>query len=268
MSALLPFEPRRFRSTVPYYATYRPAYPDRLIAMVAADLRLTPSDRLLDLGCGPGQLAIAFAPFCRQAVAMDPEPEMLEAAALDAAQAGVEVTLVEGSSFDLAPKLGTFRLVTMGRSFHWMDRAATLTNLEAMVVADGGLALFDEQAIGRSTVRWREIMQDTIAKFSTKPSTREARSAANWQSHEEVLLQSAFRTLYRFGVISRRAITTDAIVGRAYSMSSGSPDALGQNRAEFEAVLRRQLGDLQPDGRFEEIVEMRALIARRTDSAR
>ncbi len=265
MSALLPFEPRRFRSTVPFYAAYRPTYPKTLIAMVANDLRLAPSDRLLDLGCGPGQLALAFAPFCRQIVAMDPEPDMLAAAAREAAQAGVAVTLIQGSSFDLAPELGLFRLVTMGRSFHWMDRKATLALLEAMVVADGGLAFFDEQAIGRSTGRWREIMQEAIAKFSTKSSTRAARSAPSWRSHEEILLQSAFASLRRFGVVNRREIDADAIVGRALSMSSGSPDALGERRADFERELRQQLHELQPDGRFEEIVEMRALIARRAD---
>jgi SAM-dependent methyltransferase len=268
MSALLPFEPRRFRSTVPYYAAYRPTYPKTLIAMVANDLGLASSDRLLDLGCGPGSLAIAFAPLCRQVVAMDPEPDMLAAAAREAAQAGVELALIQGSSFDLSPELGSFRLVTMGRSFHWMDRKATLALLETMVGADGGLAFFDEQAIGRSTGRWRETMQDAIAKFSTRSSTRAVRSTLGWRSHEEILLQSAFGALRRFGVVIKREIDADAIVGRAFSMSSGSPDALGERRAEFERELRRHLSELQPDGRFEEIVEMRALIARRADPAR
>ena len=81
---------------------------------------------MLDLGCGPGQLAVAFARLGCAVTAMDPEPDMLAAAAKEAAASGVSVNLVEGSSYDLSAGCGPFHLVVMGRSFHWMDRAATL----------------------------------------------------------------------------------------------------------------------------------------------
>ncbi|MBV9537727.1 MAG: class I SAM-dependent methyltransferase, partial [Acidisphaera sp.] len=138
---VLPFEPRRFRSAAQHYLAGRPAYADRLIARVVALCGLAPSHRVLDLGCGPGQLARAFAPFASDVIGMDPEPEMLRVAAEACAGIG-NIRWVEGSSYDLSAALGRFRLVTMGRSFHWMDRHDTLRRLDALIDADGAIALF------------------------------------------------------------------------------------------------------------------------------
>jgi tRNA/tmRNA/rRNA uracil-C5-methylase (TrmA/RlmC/RlmD family) len=117
---------RRFQSTAEYYIQYRPRYPQALINAVAELLALDGRRRLLDLGCGPGFLALAFAPWFEAVVGMDPEPEMLAAAEAEARAAGITRALVLGGSEDLGPHLGRFRLVTMGRSFHWMDRDRTL----------------------------------------------------------------------------------------------------------------------------------------------
>ncbi len=38
----------------------------------------------------------------------------------------MDVTLKQASSYDLTAEMGPFRLVAIGRAFHWMDRAATL----------------------------------------------------------------------------------------------------------------------------------------------
>ena len=74
------FQPRRFRSAAQHYVSGRPAYAHRLIRRVARFTGLSPDDRVLDLGCGPGMLAGAFAPLVGEVIAMDPEPEMLRIA--------------------------------------------------------------------------------------------------------------------------------------------------------------------------------------------
>src|SRR5882724_5768396 len=91
----------RFGSTVPHYLTGRPNYAPSLIRIVKEQLHLSGVHRLLDLGCGPAWLAIAFAPFVGSLVAMDPEPTMLAAARDAAAEASVQMELIEGSSYDL-----------------------------------------------------------------------------------------------------------------------------------------------------------------------
>ena len=70
----------RFASTVAYYESARPPYGAAFFAGVALELGLDGRQRLLDVGAGPGILAIGFARFCREVVGIDPEPGMVEAA--------------------------------------------------------------------------------------------------------------------------------------------------------------------------------------------
>src|ERR1700722_4448774 len=99
------FDPRRFRANVPFYARYRLGYPDSLIARVSALVGLTPGARVMDLGCGPGLLAIPFARGGRAVTAVDPEPEILAALGVAAPEAGVSIDAREGSSFDMPPDI-------------------------------------------------------------------------------------------------------------------------------------------------------------------
>ena len=92
-----------FASTVAYYESARAPYGEAFFAAVGRDLGLDRSQRLIDVGTGPGLLAIGFAPDCREVVGVDPEPAMLEAARSAAATAGVAVKFVEGRFEDKAP---------------------------------------------------------------------------------------------------------------------------------------------------------------------
>ena len=101
--AVIPFEKRRFRTAAGHYLQGRPAYApgliDRLVQLTGlGSTGSAPRGRVLDLGCGPGQLALALAPHAGEVVAVDPEPEMLRIAAENAAAAGLNIRFVEGSS--------------------------------------------------------------------------------------------------------------------------------------------------------------------------
>jgi ubiquinone/menaquinone biosynthesis C-methylase UbiE len=75
----------RFASTVELYEHFRPPYPVEFFRTVAEKLKLTKRHGLIDLGTGPGLLALGFAPYVGRVVGVDPEPGML-AAARSAAQ--------------------------------------------------------------------------------------------------------------------------------------------------------------------------------------
>ncbi|MEJ0025134.1 MAG: class I SAM-dependent methyltransferase [Rhizomicrobium sp.] len=258
------FNPRRFRTTVPFYARYRLAYPEALIVRVAEFVGLKPGDAVMDLGCGPGLLAVPLAKLGFAVMAVDPEPDMVEACRDAAAEAGVTVDVRQASSFDLPKDVGPFKLVTMGRSFHWMDRAATLELLGRRVTPDGALAFFgDDHPVTAENV-WLRTLRDLGDAYGRglSPHLQQARQAG-YRTKESLLLDSAFPRLAGLSEFIRRTITADQIVGLAFSSSTTSPERLGEKAAAFEAELRQALAALSPDGRFTEIAELEALVARR-----
>jgi ubiquinone/menaquinone biosynthesis C-methylase UbiE len=109
---------RRFRSAAQYYLVGRPPYSSLLIRRVVELCALNARHRILDLGTGPGQLAIAFAPSVMEVTALDPEPEMLEIGKKNASSGHFKINFVQGSSYDLGPRFGRFQAATIGRAFH------------------------------------------------------------------------------------------------------------------------------------------------------
>ena len=256
------FDPRRFRTTVPFYARYRLGYPDSLIAWVIAEAGLRAGDAVMDLGCGPGLLAVPLARLGMKVTAVDPEPDMVEACAAAAREASVGLAVVQGSSFDLPA--GSFQLVTMGRSFHWMDREATLKALDGIVTAGGALAFFEDDNPKTAENTWHSAVREIGIKYgrNTSPNVQ-LRLAADYRNDHSLLLDSAFARVVGLSEIVRRQITADEIVGLAFSLSTTSPERLGERAPAFEADLRTTLAALSPDGRFTEIAELSALVARR-----
>ncbi|HEY2032816.1 MAG TPA: class I SAM-dependent methyltransferase [Rhizomicrobium sp.] len=258
------FDPRRFQTTVPYYSRYRLGYPELLIRRVIERLDLRPGDPVMDLGCGPGLVAIPFARAGMKVMGIDPEPAMLEAAKAAAREAGVSLDLRQGSSFDLPKDIGPFELVTMGRSFHWMDREATVKSLDGLVTPDGAVVLMHDLHTKTAENRWRRMLHELGNDYGRDESFHvEARQSPDFQAHESILLNSAFSHVESIGVFVRRELTADDIVGLAFSLSTSSRQKLGDRAGEFEERLRAMLAELRPDGRFEEIAEMTAVIATR-----
>jgi predicted RNA methylase len=68
MTGTSPFDPHRFETAALHYRAGRIPYPPRLIRRIAEVVGLREDHRVLDLGCGPGQLAIAFGFFAGEVV--------------------------------------------------------------------------------------------------------------------------------------------------------------------------------------------------------
>jgi len=69
----------RFASTVEFYSRYREPYPPAFFNYVAERIGLRGDESLLDIGCGPGLLAIGFALFVEHCTGIDPEAAMIAA---------------------------------------------------------------------------------------------------------------------------------------------------------------------------------------------
>ena len=262
-SPIVPFDKHRFRTAAAFYERYRIPYDEAAIAWTAAAVGAGAASRVMDLGCGPGTLALPLACLVGEVVGVDPEPAMLAFARERAAREGIAVTFVEGSSNDLSAVQGPFRLVTMGRSFHWMDRAATLVALDRLVEPGGGVALFHDETPVRSA--WWTAARGAAELFvAGNDSARHWRRNPAWAPHETYLLASAFSRVERYGTLAVERIDADHVVGRLLSMSSTSPQRLGERQPEFEAAIREAIAPhAAADGLCEQIVETAVLLARR-----
>ena len=259
----IPFEPARFRSAAAHYLQGRPTYAPALITTLAALCGLDGSGQLLDLGCGPGQLAMAFRPYVAGALGMDPEPEMLAVAEARAKAAGLDVSFRQGAAHDLSPEMGPFRLVTIGRAFHWMDRAATARTLDGLIDPGGALVLLQVSHLDVPDNAWRTEYQALLER-TLGEGQRSAWRKPGWVRHEGVLLDSPFSDLHRVGVIERHRVVPADLVHRALSMSTTTRARLGDDGANRLSDAVRKLADgVAQDGWVTEVVESIALIARR-----
>lgn len=260
-----------FKGTAPYYARYRHQFPAEFFNLVAGKFKLDSTGRMLDLGCGTGQLAIPFAAYFEEVIGLDPEPEMLEQAALAAETAGAtNIRWLEGGSADLPdlqPQLGKFRLVAMGNSFHWMDQAATLANLDEMVEPGGGLVITGIGAgssFGGTFNGWQNIVNELLKKWLGE--TRRAGSGTYQQPterFEQILARSSFSRVERLEMNDTRFVSIEEIIGLLYSTSYASKAVLGDKQAGFEQELRETLLRTNPGGKFAEQMNIEIILAQR-----
>ena len=119
----------------------------RMRTTVIEALHLSPGLRLLELGAGPGRLAIEIKRRHREVAidAVDADPAMLEIAKRNAADAGVEITFHEADVTRL-PDLGTFDRVYSTLVFHHLmprGKQEALTRVRHVLRPGGSFVVAD-----------------------------------------------------------------------------------------------------------------------------
>ena len=227
-----------------YYAAGRMPYPPG----IPDALGLDGTQRLLDVGCGPGSLTVLLAPHVAEAIGIDADAEMIAAAPKLA-----NVEWRHMAAEDLPADLGRFDLVTFAQSFHWMDqekvaravREMTDTLVHVQATTHRGDASTDPLPHPRPP--HDEI--DALIRSYVGPPVRTGR---RWE--EETLRRAGFDALRRVevdagGVVTR---TADEIVAATFSLSYANPGRFGDRREQFEADLRALLERTSPSGAFSE----------------
>ena len=68
---------RPYATAAAHYLRGRPPYSPQLADVMRSELGLDGTGVLVDVGCGPGVLAVQLAPLFDTVVGIDPEPAML-----------------------------------------------------------------------------------------------------------------------------------------------------------------------------------------------
>ncbi|WP_192498369.1 class I SAM-dependent methyltransferase [Halorussus halophilus] len=237
-----------FESAEEYYAEHRPDYADEIFDYLQRRFDLNESARVLDLGCGAGQLTIPLAARAGEVVGMDPNEEMLRQARerVSAADSASEddIRWVAGSDVDLHDEMGPFRLTTMGRAFHWMDQESTLEQLRRITESGGGVALVtDSEWLTKGTEDWQSEVYDLVAEYldDVPERTGPAEYDDPW---DELLETFEFEDVEHRQFAFAREWTIDGVVGYVFSLSFCSPATFGDDVEAFEAALRSRLHEL------------------------
>src|SRR3954447_16675596 len=121
-----------FGGSAEHYARGRMPYPHAIVD----SLELAGTERLLDVGCGPGSLTHLLAPFVAEAIGIDADADMVRVAAKAAAP---NTRFLQLRAEELPGDLGTFDLITLAQSFHWFETEEIARTLCDMLEPDGML---------------------------------------------------------------------------------------------------------------------------------
>lgn len=244
----------RFASTVVYYEDARPPYGAAFFSGVADRLAFDRGTRLLDVGTGPGLLAIGFAPFCGEVVAVDPEPAMIEAARSAIERAGSSVRLITGRFEDLSESLGAFDVVTIGRAIHWLDPGPALAMLDRVVAPNGTILVCRAASVTDGRNHWLEAFDAARKGWSGERPAHD---------HKSVLAGGGFGLRETVSVEAAYRVPVERLADRVLSMSTSSPERLGDEVPAMRSAIHVALAPFAPEGVVEEIVEARAEVFER-----
>ena len=132
------WDPTLYAGSAPHYAVGRVPYPAGVASALVSALSLDGTQRLLDVGCGPGSLTLLLAPHVGEAVGVDADGDMLaEAARL--ADSLPNVRWVRLRAEELPGDLPPVDVVTFAQSFHWMDRPRVAAVVRRMLRPGGAV---------------------------------------------------------------------------------------------------------------------------------
>lgn len=261
-----------FEGAAEYYQRGRLPYAPGLTQLLAEVLRLDGHGRLLDVGCGPGTLALSLASVFGQVVGVDADAAMIAEAERQAAATGVadRSRWVHARAEELPADLGTFTAAIFGNSFHWMDRdlvAATMVRL----LEPGGALVHVSDLKSESRDAHTDAVDgpalpappgpaiDELVRTYLGPVRRAGQGVIRHgtpSGEAEILSRAGFTGPDRFVLPGGQLLEREAedVVAFVFSLSSSAPHLFGEQRGAFEADLLRLLREASPSGRFAERV--------------
>jgi ubiquinone/menaquinone biosynthesis C-methylase UbiE len=249
-----------------FYARFRRGYPDAVVTRLAAALDLEVGSRVLDVGCGTGQLTIPLCAGIRAALGVDVEPDMLRfarRAALDAGATNVSWLLASDAELGAVCALTgehVFDAATIGQALHWMDAPRLFGTLRRLVRPGGAVAVVTNgEPQWLLDTGWSRALRAHLEGWLGQPLTARCGTDADARgAYRAALAQAGFGRIEETAVEYREALAFDALVGSVYSAMTPDTVPDGRDRQAFETELRTALGA----GPYPEDVRVTFLVGR------
>jgi SAM-dependent methyltransferase len=170
---------RVFDDIAAEYDRHRPAYPDKLIDQACRVAGIGSGDRVLEVGCGTGQLTRSLISRGLRVTAVEPGTNLISLARQNLEGAG-DVEFVHARFEDARLSSGQFRAVFSASAFHWVDPEASWQRAADVLVPGGTLALV--QYFGMEEARSKHDQDAALAAIGkVAPDV-----AASWPAYRDL----------------------------------------------------------------------------------
>jgi SAM-dependent methyltransferase len=256
------WDPRLYEGSAPYYARGRLPYPPEMAAVLRDELALDGTGRLIDLGCGPGSVALLLASLFAEVVGVDPDAGMIAEAQTEAARRGVgNARWVELPAEALPDDLGSFRVATLAQSFHWMDRKKVASTVRSMLEPAGswvhinatthrGVDGADDLPLPSPPhVEIGDLIHEYLGP--TRRAGTKTLTNGTATGEDAVMVAAGFsgpRRVTVAGHLYERS--EEEVVASVFSLSWAAPHLFADRIGKFETELRHLLRRASPEGRF------------------
>jgi len=161
------------------YDRHRPAYPDELVDQACLVAGIGPGDRVLEVGCGTGQLTRSLLARGLHVTALEPGANLIALAQQNLAGAGT-AEFVNAKLEEASLPRGQFRAVFSASAFHWTDPEVSWQKVADVLVPGGTLALI--QYFGLEEPRSQRDQDAVLAALATVAPD----IAAGWPAYRDL----------------------------------------------------------------------------------
>jgi len=170
---------RVFDEIAAEYDRHRPVYPEELIDRACRVAGIGSGDRVLEVGCGSGQLTRSLAGRGLRVTAVEPGTTLLSLARQNL-EGAAEVEFVNARFEDAQLPRERFRAVFSASAFHWVDPEASWQRAADVLGPGGTLALV--QYFGMDEARSKQDQDAVLAALRrVAPDI-----AANWPAYRDL----------------------------------------------------------------------------------
>lgn len=161
------------------YDRSRPTYPDELVDRACEHARIERGDRVLEVGCGSGQLTRSLLARGLRVTAAEPGERLISLAQRNLEHGG-EVEFVNARFEDARVSSGAYRAVFSAAAFHWVDPEVSWEKAARVLVPGGTLALIQYCGLAR-----RDGIDDQRALLSALARIA-PEIAAEWPTYRDL----------------------------------------------------------------------------------
>lgn len=221
----------------------RPPYPPEAIELLA-ELAVDVPRRVLDVGCGTGDIARPLAPLVDRIDAVDISSGMIEYGKRLPGGDHEAIDWIPGSVEETA-LASQYALITAGESLHWMAWDVVLPRFADLLTTRGVVATVDRDWESPPPL-WERVLP-LIQRYTTN------RDFQPYNLIEELEARGLFRKRgdHRTEPVAWQP-TIEQYIECRHSQSGLSRDRMGDD-ASFDAAVRAAIEDLVQEG----VIEMR-----------